>query len=64
MRKDKQPILYVVFRAYGNASRLAESLGISKQAVARWKAVPFRHLKTISDVTGISRRKLRPDLYD
>lgn len=64
MKKDRSKILNDVFRACGNASTLAEWLGVSKQAVSNWDKVPLRHLKFISEQTGISRRKLRPDLYD
>lgn len=64
MRKDRDPILLKVFRAFGSATMLAVTLGVSKQAVSRWDKLPLRHLKFISEQTGISRRKLRPDLYD
>lgn len=64
MTKPRDEILTKVFAAYGNATGLAEYLGVSKQAVSQWKHIPLRYLKLISKETGISRRKLRPDLYD
>jgi hypothetical protein len=26
--------------------------------------VPFKHLKTIEDASGIPRERMRPDIYD
>jgi DNA-binding transcriptional regulator YdaS (Cro superfamily) len=62
--KTRAPILNVVFLKVGNASRLAEILGVTRAAVSFWKVVPLRHLKTINQLTGISRKRLRPDLYE
>lgn len=64
MTKPRDQIMTKVFAFYGNATQLASYLGVSKQAVSQWKRIPFRYLKMISEQTGISRRKLRPDLYD
>jgi DNA-binding transcriptional regulator YdaS (Cro superfamily) len=63
-KKTRAPVLEEVFRKIGNASQLAEILGVTRAAVSFWKVVPFRHLKTIHKLTGISRKRLRPDLYE
>ena len=62
MKKDA--ILNDVFAATGTAAALGALLGISRSAVSQWQKVPLRYLKQVSELTGIPRRKLRPDLYD
>lgn len=53
-----------VFAASGGVGTLARSLGLSRQAVAVWHRVPFKHLNKVSDLTGIPRQLIRPDLFD
>lgn len=60
---NRAAILEKVFAHYGSQTALAEYLGLSRQAINQWKFVPLKHLKLISEQTGITRRKLRPDLY-
>jgi len=47
----------------GLSSRLARHLGISRQAISSWPVVPLDRLREVEKFTGISREKLRPDLY-
>lgn len=49
--------------AIGDGANLARAIGITPAAVYRWDKVPIERLKKVERVTGISRRKLRPDLY-
>jgi hypothetical protein len=55
------------FQAYlaihGNASRLADALGITKGAVAQWSDVPIKRVPDVERITGIDRSKLRPDFF-
>tara|TARA_Y100001973_G_C5158826_1_gene312376 strand:- start:166 stop:345 length:180 start_codon:yes stop_codon:yes gene_type:complete len=48
-----------------NKSRVAEKLGVSRQAIYNWerKKIPAERVVELSQVTGIAREKLRPDLY-
>lgn len=62
--KRKDRILSDVFVAVGTAAALGALLGVSRSAVSQWRQVPLRHLREISQITGIPRCKLRPDLYD
>ena len=39
---------------------LARIVGISKQAVTRWEAVPAKYVKLVSEATGVSKADLRP----
>jgi hypothetical protein len=39
---------------------IARMLGITKQAITRWHAVPLKHVKKLSEATGIPKHLLRP----
>jgi hypothetical protein len=41
-------------------TKIAMILGVSKQAITRWTTVPLRHVRVISEATGISKKTLRP----
>jgi hypothetical protein len=62
--ENRDQILLDVFAKAGGVSSLANKLGISRAAVYCWKKVPTMHIKAISELTSIPRKKLRPDLYD
>jgi len=42
---------------------LAKHLGVSRQAISDWPAVPIDRLKDVEAFTGIPREKLRPDIF-
>jgi hypothetical protein len=52
-----------VIRRFGTAKRLADTLGITNRAVSLWKRVPVRHVRSISEATGLHPYRIRPDLY-
>jgi len=52
-----------VILAVGGLSELSRRLGVTRQAVSNWNKVPFKYIRSISEMTGIPREKLRPDLY-
>jgi DNA-binding transcriptional regulator YdaS (Cro superfamily) len=68
---DTKPSEVIAFReavkAVGSQSAMGRLLGVSQAAVWRWirgsKAVPPEHVLTIEAATGISKHKLRPDIY-
>lgn len=47
----------------GKQKELADYLGLYPSTVNQWKDVPAEHVRKVSDFTGISLTKLRPDLY-
>jgi DNA-binding transcriptional regulator YdaS (Cro superfamily) len=47
----------------GSVRKLARMLGISMQAVVKWKMVPAHQIIPVERATGVPREKLRPDLY-
>jgi len=53
-----------VFAAVGGIGALAAKLGLSRQAVAIWHRVPIKHLNKVSEITGIPRQMIRPDMFD
>lgn len=48
----------------GGQSALARRLGISPQSVQQWKRVPLRRVKRVSQITGIPREELAPELFN
>jgi antitoxin CcdA len=52
--------------AAGGVTRLAERLGLSHPSVLRWQRsgqVPAERVAAVEAATGISRQRLRPDLF-
>ena len=48
----------------GTLRRLATKLRISPQALAQWgDHIPIRHVRMISELSGIPRERLRPDIF-
>ena len=49
----------------GSYQKLADAMGLSRQAVYRWRAtgVPADRLIELEALTGVPRTELRPDLY-
>jgi hypothetical protein len=45
-------------------AEIAKELGITRQAVSGWHAIPAEWVKKIAELTGIPPHQLRPDLYD
>jgi DNA-binding transcriptional regulator YdaS (Cro superfamily) len=47
----------------GGVPRLAERIGVTRQAIYQWREIPVERIADIAAVTGVSRAELRPDLY-
>jgi hypothetical protein len=54
-----------ILNALGGIAGTADVLGISLQAVAKWRlhGIPAHHVPVLSRLTGMSRASIRPDLY-
>ena len=48
----------------GGVAELARKIGIAQPSVSNWSRVPAQRVIAVEAATGISRRELRPDLYD
>ena len=57
------PIIREAAAKVGGINKLAEALGIKRQAFYMWKQVPPERVIPIETVTDIPRQRLRPDLY-
>lgn len=44
-------------------AELARQLGCTRSAVCQWKRVPATRVLAVERITGVSRNKLRPDIY-
>jgi hypothetical protein len=50
-------------RKRGALSQLAVELGVTAQAVHLWEVVPIQRVLEVERITGIPRRRLRPDYF-
>lgn len=58
----RQALTAAIVQAGGFAA-LARQLGITPQAVHKWRQVPAERVLAIEQLTGVSRHRLRPDIY-
>jgi len=63
MEKTRDPIIEEIVRLCGSQAALSKYLNISRQAVCQWQVVPARYVSKISFLTGISRERIRPDIF-
>lgn len=62
-RRPETPLDEAI-KAYGSASGLARALGLDPSSCANWTSgVPPKWVLRVEELTGISRTRLRPDLY-
>jgi len=50
-------------RLIGGIRPLARALEIRPQAISQWRRIPPARVLTIERLSGVSRTRLRPDLY-
>lgn len=50
--------------AAGGTTALARGLGVQPPSIYSWEKIPPRHVRRVSEITGIPRHELRPDLWD
>jgi len=50
-------------QAAGGVSELARRVGVSQPSVSNWDKIPAERVLTVEAATGVSRKVLRPDLY-
>jgi DNA-binding transcriptional regulator YdaS (Cro superfamily) len=53
----------MAIEAAGTMTELGKRIGLSPQAIAKWRRVPAERCLDVEHATGISRHDLRPDIY-
>jgi DNA-binding transcriptional regulator YdaS (Cro superfamily) len=48
----------------GGIPQLARQIGVSRQAIYQWNLIPAEKVDVISELTGLPKPALRPDLFD
>lgn len=61
---DYEPELKRVLEVAGGPAALARALNIVPSAVTQWRKIPPNRVPQISEITGIPRHELRPDLWE
>lgn len=61
--EDAREAMRELRRKRGALSQLAVELGLTAQAVHVWEVVPIQRVLEVERITGISRRRLRPDYF-
>lgn len=62
-RIPRSPALLHAIELAGGPGALGAELGIRGQAISQWRQAPVTRVLEIERLTGISRHKLRPDIY-
>jgi hypothetical protein len=47
----------------GRRSALAAQLNLYPSSISQWRRVPAERVLEVEKITGVSRHKLRPDIY-
>jgi DNA-binding transcriptional regulator YdaS (Cro superfamily) len=50
-------------KAAGGVTALAREIDVTSQAVSQWDKVPANRVLAVEKATGVSRQRLRPDLF-
>lgn len=57
-------VIDLIKKELGGAKGVADALkDCTPQAVSQWKEVPVRRVLRLEELTGISRHKIRPDVF-
>jgi hypothetical protein len=58
-----EQITQIAIKRAGGVSAVARACRITRQSVSEWKRIPAHHCITLERLCGISRKKLRPDVF-
>jgi DNA-binding transcriptional regulator YdaS (Cro superfamily) len=59
----EQITIHELLEKRGACTAIAKECGISTAAVSKWPKVPAERVLAVERATGISRHRLRPDVY-
>jgi len=63
MPMERDEVLTQLFAERGVQERIAEALGVSRQAVHRWGQVPEAYIYAVAKLLRVKPHRLRPDLF-
>lgn len=63
MAIERDPIIDEAAEKLGGVVAMSIALGRSRGAVSLWTRVPPNHVLELERLTGISRYRLRPDIF-
>ena len=63
MATERDPVIDEAADKFGGIVAMSLALGRSRGAVSQWNQVPPEHVLEIERVSGISRHRLRPDIF-
>jgi DNA-binding transcriptional regulator YdaS (Cro superfamily) len=63
VNRERDAGIIAAIAAVGSLTEISRRLGISVQSISEWKRVPSVRVLQIEQATGVSRHRLRPDLY-
>jgi hypothetical protein len=55
----RDPVLEQLLQQRGMMAHIASHLGLTRQAVSKWRSVPEQHVPTLSKLLGVPQYKLR-----
>lgn len=58
----RQVPIKVIIKKAGGFSAIANTIGVSRQAVFQWRRVPKRHLARVAKLAGLTMAQVRNDL--
>ena len=61
--KVRRGVMAEIFHSEGMISKIARLCDVHTTAVSRWKRIPAKHVLAIEAETGISRHRIRPDIF-
>ena len=64
LSKKYYPPLRAAIIAAGGLTKLAVAIGITPQAIVKWKRIPAGRIVAIEKATGIPREQLAPELFN
>jgi DNA-binding transcriptional regulator YdaS (Cro superfamily) len=65
-QQQRNPVLQMVRKQRGTASRIAKACGVNRETVWMWEArgeIPAKHVLAVETLLEIPRHRIRPDLY-
>ena len=63
MATERDPIIEEAASKFGGIVAMSLALGRSRAAASQWNQIPPEHVLEIERVSGISRHRLRPDIF-